>query len=498
MNSTRHLGDTLRDNFIRVAIFVSLSFIWYFLYLDWQYQIYLEDYRNTQRQEEQAINEKIRSTIGNLRVLTEAIGKSITSGPENYGDIQTTLKTGISFSQKDNLPNIQDVSYYKLSDPKAIITPSVISPLPTLALALRKPVESLTSMTTQNNIMIGTIPVMDQNKRLKGMLEIKVPFLDIQKFVGVDKLKTLQFPQIFNGHGKQVIQTQPLDFSFKEPLSYSEYFKSHESYFWILAYAVFIGSILLFLSGIVVKKRTSLAFGAQIDLLSKEFNSLSTYSSLQRHMIQQFRELSRAIHKSMERVRRSYHGSPISVSEKQTLIKTVAELAEDLSSGIWSNHKKESLNMKNIIDQIVLYFSNQIQKLNIKIQITCAPDLSFMGDPLFVKMILLNSIGYPLFSMPKQGEVSISVTEENGFIHINIQDNRYSLSEVGKQYFKIPFEFFVESQKLQQICLQNGVGYKSFKTTKGAFHTKVSFPLDSPDQVLNALSFPCQGSSLIH
>ena len=487
MNFAFPLGDTLRDNLIRVFCLISLSFILYFFYLDWKYKNYIEIYRNTQREEEQTINKKFKSTIVGLRTLTEAIGKRVVSAPENYRNIQAILKAGISFSQKDNIPTIQDATYYKLSDPKAMITPSIISPLH--AHAHRKPLKNIASITTQNNAMVGTIPILDNDNHLKGILEIKVPFLDIQKFIGVDKVTTLEFPQLFDTMGKQIIRTDPLDFSLKTPLSYSEYIKSHESYFWVLFYAVSMGSILLFLSGILVKKRISLVFGTQIGQLNKELNSLSTYNSLQHHMIQQFRELTGVIHKSMDRVRQSYSGFPLNASEKQTLIKAATELAENLSSGVWSNHQRETLSMKTVLDQIIIHFSEQIQKLDIKLQLTCPHGLTFVGDPLFVKLVLLNVMGYPLFSIPRHGEISVVVIEENGFIHIKIRDNRYSLTEVGRQYLKIPFEFFVESHKLQQICLQNGVGYKSSKTTKGKFHTKLSFPLD-PDHIYKGNVIP--------
>lgn len=143
----------------------------------------------------------------------------------------------------------------------------------------------------------------------------------------------------------------------------------------------------------------------------------------------------------------------------------------------------------------MLYFTDQIQKQNIDMKITCPEELTFMWDPLFVRMILLNVIGYPLFYMPKKGELSISATKEDELIHLEITDNRYSLTETGKKYVKTPFDLYVEDHKLQQIYLQNRIAYNLSQSEKGDFKTKVSFPLDSD---LRGTTFPYQENSSIH
>ncbi|HUX78548.1 MAG TPA: hypothetical protein VMW10_02200 [Alphaproteobacteria bacterium] len=491
MASTFHLGEGIRDNCVRVFCLVGLTFTLYYLYLDRQYKYYIEDYKNTQRQETQLINEKIASTILGLKTLAAVVGEKIRTAPEDSHKIQRILIAGAHVSQDYNVPTVRDIAYYKLSNYQEVITPSLVYPLNSLPLAFRKSMKDLESLITKNNEMIGTIPILDQSKRLKGVLEIKVPCLDIQKFIGADKVTTLEFPQLFDIRGKQVIQNNPLDFSFKAPLPYFEYLKSHEAGFLILAYAVLIGSILLFFCGILVKKRVSVAVGGQIDKLSTHRSSLEAYNSLQRHMIQRFKDVTRIIHHSVDRIAQSYNGSPLSHNEKRILINGATGLVENLSSGLCANLQREPLLVKELLDQVKLHFVEQIQKLNINLHMTCPQDLEFVGDPLFTKMILLNVIGYPLYSMPKKGEISISVTQVNGFVHVEIRDNRYSLTAEGKQHLKIPFEFFVEGHKLRQICIQNRIGCESFEATKGDFYTKVSFPLD-PDQVheRNIIPFP--------
>ena len=46
---------------------------------------------------------------------------------------------------------IHNISYYKLSTPQGVITPTLMSPLREVPLALRKPVKDLEILTTQNN-----------------------------------------------------------------------------------------------------------------------------------------------------------------------------------------------------------------------------------------------------------------------------------------------------------------------------------------------------------
>ena len=456
MNSTLHLGDGLRDDLIRVFCYVGLLFAAYFLYVDWTYNRYVEDYRNTQKQEVQTVNEKITATLTKLRALTGALRTEILTTPEDSHSIQTTLKAGQLLSQRYAIPTIQNISYYKFSRPQAVITPTLIAPLSQVPQAFHKPAKALEAFTYQNNAMVGTLPVLDKNNRLRGVVEVKVPSLDIQKIIGADDFKTLKFPQLFEADGTKLIQNKPLEFTYKSPLSYLAYLNSYASHFWVLAFAVLIGAPLVFFSGRVAKKRVGFAYGSQYGQMSMQLNSLKTRSSFQHSRIQRYEELSGALYKTVNFLRRS--GSA-RVSKKQTLINAAAGLAEDLASGISSNLKRESLNLKNILDEVVLYFTDQIQKQNIDVKITYLEELTFMGDPLFIRMILLNVIGSPLFCIPKKGILSISATKEGGLIHLEIKDNRYSLSEAGKKYLKASFDLYVEDHKLQQICLQNRIGY---------------------------------------
>ncbi len=319
--------------------------------------------------------------------------------------------------------------------------------------------------------------------RLHGVLEIKVPFLDIQKFGGTDQAKTLLFPQLFDKVGKQVMQNNPLDSSYQPPLSYNEYIRSNAAHFWTLAYAVMIGIILLLLTNRIVRTRTRIAYGHQMNQLNEELDQLSadrtsleTYNIFQKHLIQRL-QMTGVIHRSLGRLSPSHKEIVLGDDKKQALIEAITGLAEGLLSGEVSNDVRERLNLKDILDQIKAHFITRIRKLDLTLQVACPSDLTFMGDPLFTRIVLFNVIGYPLSSLPRQGKMSINVQQEKGFVEVEVRDNRYFLSDLGKQALKFPAEFFIESHHLQHICFQNNVGYHSFQTPEGEFYTRVSFPL---------------------
>lgn len=137
--------------------------------------------------------------------------------------------------------------------------------------------------------------------------------------------------------------------------------------------------------------------------------------------------------------------------------------------------------MSEALNQVQMYFNDLIQKRNIAFQVKCPQDFIFVGDPLFMRIILLNVIGHPLCSMPNKGKISIIVKQESGFVHLEVLDNRYHLSVSAQPYLKHKhlFEFFIEGSALRQICLKNGLAYEFTEKEKGQFYTKVCFPLDS-------------------
>lgn len=308
--------------------------------------------------------------------------------------------------------------------------------------------------------------------------------LDLQYNFYIEDYKATQQQEKF------IVTQHPLstkfeaDISDESPLSYNAYLLSHISHFWILAFSVLACGLFLPLNNRILKKKAHFVLNQlsqELTHVNSQRSSLEQRTLLQGNLIQRSRQLGGALHKSAKKVELFEEpGSFLSYGEKQTLIKATAALAEDLSTGLWKSPQKETISVEELLEHLKIYFTDKIQKLNLKYTFTCPQGLEFEGDPLFTKIILLNIIGIPLYSMPKEGEISIAVTEEKGFVHIEVKGKQYSLSTEGKKYLKFPPDLLIEDTKLQESCLQHGIGYQS-ETQGEEFCTLVSFPLIPDD-----------------
>jgi len=466
-----------RINYLRSVIFVFLCFGLFFAFVKYEHKVYLSNYKNRQIQEEKTATKKIITTIKELKSLVMVVSKTITTHSGDHQKIQTILASGVQVAKDYNIPTIQHITYCSTSNPKELITSSAIFPTSchNYCSFLHKPVNELESLTTKDNHLIGSVPVFDQKSSLKGVLQVSVPFADMQKFIGIEKMLTLEFPKIFDENGRRIIQNDLFNFSLRNPLMFREYLAFYRSEFFILSFIATLGAFFLML--------TNSGVGQLVNAEISYRASLEAYNSIQRLLIQRFKETTRAIYKSMEYVVSSNNSSSsLSHAEKLDLINTTKELAEDLSYGAtWVSYKKNPIKINEELNQAQMYFNDLIQKRSIVFCVKCPQDLIFIGDPLLTRTILLNVIGHPICSMPNKGKISITVKQENGFVHLEILDNRYNIGASAQPYLeqKYLFEFFIESSALRQLCLKNGLGYEFTEKEKGQFHTKVCLPLDS-------------------
>jgi hypothetical protein len=161
--------------------------------------------------------------------------------------------------------------------------------------------------------------------------------------------------------------------------------------------------------------------------------------------------------------------------------------------------QKETLNVKKMLDQTQNHFTDYIQNHNIQLHITCPEDLTVVADPLFTRLVFLNILGLPICSTQTNGTISIFVTQEKWYAHVEVQDNRYILTIEGKQHLKFPHEFLAKDSEIRQLCLQNEWGYEFKEQKKGSFYTKVSMPLKSYETLgTNVLNFATAGASHLH
>ncbi|MCX7353160.1 MAG: hypothetical protein NTW22_07875, partial [Proteobacteria bacterium] len=206
-----------RINYLRSVIFVFLCFGLFFAFVKYEHKVYLSNYKNRQIQEEETATKKIITTIKELKSLAMVVSKTITTHSGDHQKIQTILASGVQVAKDYNIPTIQHITYCSTSNPKELITSSAIFPMSChdCSSVLHQPVNELESLTTKDNYLIGTVPVFDQKTSLKGILQVSVPFADVQKFIDTEKMVTLEFPKIFDENGRRIIQNDLFNFSHK-------------------------------------------------------------------------------------------------------------------------------------------------------------------------------------------------------------------------------------------------------------------------------------------
>jgi len=116
METTLQLREGFREHLIRVLSFVLFPIVCSYLYLDWEYNVYLKEYRNTQKQEEQAVKKKIDETLTNLKILTSHLSEEIRTSPDyddTHIDIRAHLSIGPFLSRRPHtpLPLVREIIY---------------------------------------------------------------------------------------------------------------------------------------------------------------------------------------------------------------------------------------------------------------------------------------------------------------------------------------------------------------------------------------------------
>ena len=184
-----------------------------------------------------------------------------------------------------------------------------------------------------------------------------------------------------------------------------------------------------------------------------------------------------SITRSLDVVRASLDDSAVYLSDKER-----GELLDSciINSQLLSNRSlgvlnREQFNVKMSLEYIQLFFAEKLYKSNIILDIACPPTVLFEGDRFLNEFILLNLIGKSIYRVPKNGKVFVRVSQEDGLISFEIQDNGYSLSNVAEKLIKKSFDLLMEDQDLYQLCLENGIMHEHSRTTDSINITKITF-----------------------
>jgi len=72
-----------------------------------------------------------------------------------------------------------------------------------------------------------------------------------------------------------------------------------------------------------------------------------------------------------------------------------------------------------------------------------------VANPLFTRLVFLNTLGLPICSTQNNGAISVFVSQKEGYAHIEIHDHRTMLTAAGQQHLKFPREFLAKANELK-------------------------------------------------
>lgn len=105
-----------------------------------------------------------------------------------------------------------------------------------------------------------------------------------------------------------------------------------------------------------------------------------------------------------------------------------------------TNDVEETVNIKDIILEILQYFKNKFKENNIKIILKCFDDINLTLNAESIRHILINLISNAIDSMPSGGNIEIGcyhVSKE--YVHITIKDEGIGIYEEIKERIFDPF-----------------------------------------------------------
>ena len=459
--------------FLNITLFVCVSFVFILSYAYVDYRGYLKSYLESQAFELKMIQERKEEIVKDFRSLLELTIKRLQTSSNNVQQIQKILNSFDSLSLNANLPNIQKFSYYKLT-----LTPMLITRFGVIPFSLEHyPTENHISkgifIHFQGEKIIGKSRVLNENNELVGILEIQLS--DFKSLIG--NLTTLSFDR--SASEDELIQKEPFALYAKPPDSYGKFMLIHKSYYLIfILYGVLCTLLAIFslysMHQYFQKKYEDTMTDLEKSLAQKREEAEKLLHTLenqkQEHQNHQLsyqamkdfhtqlngrqKKQALSITRSLDVVRASLDDSAVYLSDKER-----GELLDSciINSQLLSNRSlgvlnREQFNVKMSLEYIQLFFAEKLYKSNIILDIACPPTVLFEGDRFLNEFILLNLIGKSIYRVPKNGKVFVRVSQEDGLISFEIQDNGYSLSNVAEKLIKKSFDLLMEDQDLYQLC----------------------------------------------
>jgi hypothetical protein len=207
-------------------------------YSCFEYQSYFSSYKITQQKEVEDLRTKAKEAIQKIDELLRLTSNRIAASQNDVKRIQNILISAPRLYSLQELPNIQSITYHRLSQPYQTISRFGVFPIETSSSYVsQKP--SGTSL--QKDIILSYISIFDENETLQGVLEIKTAASTFKAFLG--KQSTLSFTTQSSAKGSSVrlLENIPLMIYMKQPNSFWEFaFDNKSRYALFFVYTVLV------------------------------------------------------------------------------------------------------------------------------------------------------------------------------------------------------------------------------------------------------------------
>ncbi len=122
--------------------------------------------------------------------------------------------------------------------------------------------------------------------------------------------------------------------------------------------------------------------------------------------------------------------------------------------------KKETINLKILVDSLRERMMPMISKKQLKLENDLKDDVSIQGDPFLIKQVISNLIQNAVDFSPSNSHIRISSTRDERFVHVSIKDQGPGVPDYAKE--KI-FEKFFSLQRPDSGKKSTGLGLNFVK-----------------------------------
>lgn len=506
MRFTHSFKDIFKPTAAGIGVFSILSTIFIAAYILAEYKGYLSAYQAAQQSELRSLNKKTKAILGNLTKLSQLTSARIIASPANEKRVQHILSFPYHFDH--GLPSIQKFSYDKLSNPQMTITRFGVLPLNPKTLHIEQTNENKTAIAFDRQSLVSRTPVLDDHGRLEGVLKIKIDLSDFQTSLGSSKTITFDPSQISNTQKNQLLQKDPFAVYAKPSDGFRAFTAANQSHYAVFCLYTALTMIFLALCIYVINacirkthKNKLEHLEADLSRLTKEKESFKealftlqqdykshqascqSYKKFHIRLSKRQKEYAAYMLRSLAVLDKSLKDSSTQLSDIEEAIKLCLTAAKLLASGLFAKIKNESIDLHDLLEGLQLIFAEKIYKSNVTFKLNCPKNLPFYGDRLFIEFILMNLIGKPIYKVPKDGKISVTVLEQEGSLQLKIRDNGYFLADTTEKLLKKSFDFFMPDDDLHCMCQANGLDYEYSKADNGLNVTRIIIPPFNEDVV---------------